>query len=201
MRYWILALLGLLAVAACEAPPVVASSDEMVAKSIYRHSGPPRITLFTMINNGSGAGRHSSLMINGSQRVIFDPAGTFRHEHVAEQQDVIYGITPHIVDGYTRYHARETYHVLVQQVDVSAEVADMAIRATKAHGAVPGGRCAQSTSGVLAGLPGFEHIAPTWYPNALARQFAAIPGVTSRTLHEYDSDDNSKVLATWEPRG
>lgn len=140
-------------------------------------------------------------MINGSQRVIFDPAGTFKHDLVAEQNDVIFGITPRVADGYTRYHARETYHVLIQQIDVPPQVAERAIALVRAHGSVPGGKCAQSTSSVIAGLPGFEGIKQTWFPNKLAAQFATIPGVTSQTLHEYDDADNSKVLKEWQPNG
>lgn len=40
----------------------------------------PRISLYTMVNNESGAGAHSALVINASQRVIFDPTGTFKHD-------------------------------------------------------------------------------------------------------------------------
>ena len=38
----------------------------------------------------------------------------------------------------------------------------------------------------------------TWYPNALSDQFARIAGVQSDQLYEYDSDDNSAVLETYD---
>lgn len=199
MRNWILVASAVLALSACSVQSVW-SPDDVVKMAEYRHNGPTRLTLFTMISNGSGAGRHSSLMINGSQRVIFDPAGTFQHEQVPEQNDVIFGITPSVADGYTRYHARETFHVQVQQIDVSAEVAELAIRRVKAYGLVPAGKCSLSTSSVISGLPGFEQIQQTWYPSKLSEQFSELPGVTSRTLYEYDSDDNSKVLEAWDPK-
>ncbi len=198
MHRLILAFCALLTLSACGGVSVWAP-DEDVARAAYRHDGPPRLTLFTMINNKTGAGAHTSLMINGSQRIIFDPAGSFKHETLPERNDVVFGITPPVADVYTRYHARKTYHVKVQELDVSPEVAEAAIRAVMAYGAVPSAQCSRSTSTVLASLPGFGNITPTWYPVQLADQFGKIPGVREQELYEYDSDDNSKVLREWDP--
>lgn len=74
------------------------ASAEVISSASYRHDGPAALTLYTMINNRSGAGAHSSVMINGSQRVIFDPAGTVRLSAVPERGDVLYGITPQVAD-------------------------------------------------------------------------------------------------------
>lgn len=198
MRKLVLAFCAAFALGGCAAERVWAP-DEAVAKAAYRHDGPPRLTLFTMINNRTGAGAHTSLMINGSQRVIFDPAGSFKHETLPERHDVVFGITPPVADVYTRYHARKTYHVKVQELDVSPAVAEAAIRTVMSYGAVPSAMCARSTSTVLASLPGFENIQTTWYPVKLADQFGAVPGVREQELYEYDSDDNSKVLREWNP--
>ncbi len=198
MRNLVLALCAAIALAGCAGERVWAP-DEKVAKAVYRHEGPARLTLFTMINNRSGAGAHTSLMINGSQRVIFDPAGSFKHETLPERNDVVFGITPQVADVYTRYHARKTYHVKVQELDVSPAVAEAALRAVMAHGAVPSAMCARSTSSILASLPGFENIQTTWYPVKLANEFGKVPGVREQELYEYDSDDNSKVLKEWNP--
>ena len=152
-----------------------------------------------MISNETGAGGHTSLMINGSQRVIFDPSGSFHHESIPERNDVLYGITPQVADVYTRYHARETWHVVVQEIDVSPQVAEMALRLAQDYGAVPNAFCAHSTSGILRQLPGFTSLRQGMYPVKLAEQFRRIPGVRERTLHEYDSDDNSRALEDWDP--
>ena len=198
MRHLILALCAATLLGGCAAERVWAP-DEAVSRAAYRHDGPPRLTLFTMINNRTGAGAHTSLMVNGSQRVIFDPAGSFKHETLPERNDVVYGITPPVADVYTRYHARETYHVKVQELDVSPALAETALRAVQSYGAVPSAMCARSTSEVLASLPGFGNIKSTWYPVKLANQFGQIPGVREQELYEYDSDDNSKVLRQWNP--
>ncbi|PYC48115.1 hypothetical protein DI396_06800 [Litorivita pollutaquae] len=174
-------------------------SDEVAARSVYRHSGPPTLTLFTMINNDSGAGAHSALMINGSQRVIFDPAGTVSHPQIPERHDVILGASPHLVDAYTRAHARSTYHVVLQEVEVAPEVAELALQKAFANGPANSGTCTLTTSGLLASLPGMQNIRQTWFPKALMKDFGALPEVKTRELFEYDDPDKAVALRAYEP--
>jgi len=198
MRVAFLVFLAAFGLAGCTANPVWAP-EEAVREARYHHSGPPRLTLFTMVSNNTGSGGHTSLMINGSQRVIFDPSGSFHHDKIPERNDVLFGITPQVADAYTRYHARETWRVVVQQVDVSPQVAELALKIAQEYGAVPNAYCAHSTSTILRQLPGFESIKQGMFPVKLAEQFREIPNVSERTLHEYDSDDNSRALADWNP--
>ena len=198
MRFFILALCGMSALAGCAAPPGVWATDEAVALAAYSHDGPPRLTLFTMLNNNTGAGAHTSLMINGPQRVIWDPAGSFKHETIPERNDVVFGVTPPVADVYTRFHARKTFHVQIQELDVTPEVAERAMQLALGYGTVPQAQCARSTSSILEELlPG--KVSQTWLPKTLAAQFGALPGVREQVLYEYDGDDNSKVLAQWDP--
>lgn len=197
MRFLILAFCAVFALTGCAVENVRAPNED-VARAAYVHDGPPRLTLFTMLNVKTGAGAHTSLMINGSQRVIWDPAGSFKHETIPEQDDVLFGIRPAVADVYTRYHARKTYYVRIQTLDVSPEMAERAIALVRGYGPVPAAYCAKSTSEIMAQLfPG--QIVPGFYPKKLSEQFARIPGVTQQELREYDSDDNSKVLAEWDP--
>jgi len=197
MRSLVLALGAMVFLAGCAAESVWAP-DDVVTRAAYRHDGPPRLTVYTMINNNSGGGAHTSLMINGSQRVIFDPAGSFKHDTIPERNDVLFGITPPVEDVYTRYHARKTYHVQIQRLDVSPELAERAIQLVKANGPVPSAQCSLATSRILGELfPG--RIRTSWYPRKTAEDFGNIPGVTEEKLYEYDGDDNSNVLAAWDP--
>lgn len=188
-----LALLALLTLAGCGAEPVWAPDHEVEAAR-YVHDGPNTITLFTVINNRSDAGAHSGLMINDSERIMFDPAGTWRHPRIPERNDVHFGITPRIVNFYIDYHARETFRVVEQSVVVSPGVADLVARRVKAYGAVPKAQCARSVSDILRGVPGFESIGSTWYPNRLMEDFGRLPGVTSRIIYDEDADKNHGVL-------
>jgi len=197
MRSLVLALGAMVFLAGCATESVWAP-DDAVARAAYRHDGPPRLTVYTMINNNSGGGAHTSLMINGSQRVVFDPAGSFKHDTIPERNDVLFGITPPVEDVYTRYHARKTYHVQIQRLDVSPELAERAIQLVKANGPVPSAQCSLATSRILGELfPG--RIRTSWYPRKTAEDFGNIPGVTEEKLYEYDGDDNSNVLAAWDP--
>jgi len=174
------------------------ASAEVISSASYRHDGPTALTLYTMINNRSGAGAHTSLMINGSQRVVFDPAGTVRLSAVPERGDVLYGITPQVADFYARAHARETYHVVIQEIDVSPEVAEQALRLAIASGPAASGFCSASTSAVLRQLPGFESIGRTFFPKRLMADFGKLPGVRTTKLFENDEDDKSVAIAQFE---
>lgn len=196
----ILAGLAMLALVGCGAGAELRpdASPEVISSASYRHPGPPALTLFTMINNRSGAGAHTSLMINGSQRVIFDPAGSVRLSAVPQRGDVLYGITPGVADFYARAHARETYHVVMQTIEVSPEVAERALRLAIANGPVASAQCALSTAAILRQLPGFESIGSTWFPKRLMDDFAELPGVRTQKIFENDSDDKSVAIAQYE---
>lgn len=199
MRKVVLAVLGLVLLAACADPTRTRFDDpEVIARAAYRHDGPPALTLYTMVNRDTGTGAHTSLMINASQRVIFDPAGSVQHPAIPERADVLYGITPRIEDFYARAHARKTHYVVIQRIEVPAATAEKALQLVVANGAVGQAYCAQSTSQILRQLPGFSSITPTFFPVKLSDQFGRIPGVTTRELREDDDEDKSKAIAAFD---
>ncbi len=193
MRRLLLAIFLPLLLAACGAEPVWAP-DDVVARAAYSSKTPPSVTLFTVISTSTDAGAHSALIINGVERVLFDPAGTWYHPFVPERNDVHYGITDQMYTFYIDYHARETYWVLEQTVPVSLEVAEQLRSRVEAYGAVPKAFCSNSVSSVLGGLPGFESIGTTMFPNPLSRAFGELPGVVAKDHYDGDPDDNSGVL-------
>lgn len=198
LRHLLIALALPLALAGCAGDSVWAT-DEEIASVRYAHDGPPRLTLFTMVNNTTGGGAHTSLMINASERVIFDPAGSTKLSGVPERNDVLFGISPVAAEFYARAHARESHHVVVQQVDVSPEVAQKAYRLALEAGPVAPAQCALVTSRILGQLPGFEAIGSTWYPNNLTEAMSRVPGVTREELYEYDDSDLGSALQQWDP--
>ena len=115
--------------------------DLSLQNAAYRHVGPATLSLMIMVKNGSGTGAHTSLMINASQRVIFDPAGTVRHARLPQKADVLFGVTPAIEDFCIRAHARKTHQVVIQKLEVPPEVAEMALQKALAHGAVFPAQC------------------------------------------------------------
>ncbi|MDN5785518.1 hypothetical protein [Pseudorhodobacter sp.] len=194
MRRIYLCFIAILFLAACGAAEPVWAPDDAVARARYVHPGPSSITLFTVLSTRNGSGAHSGLLINGSQRVMFDPAGTWHHPNLPERNDVHYGMTPLMVDFYIDYHARITYDVVQQTIIVSPEVAEIAMQRAMAYGAVEKAHCTLAVSSVLRGVPGFESLPQTWYPKTLMDAFAALPNVSRRKFTDTDTNNNHGVL-------
>lgn len=189
LRRILIALALPLFLAACGADNKWAS-DEAVRAAQYRSSEPPSISLITVIGLVRGEGGHSALMINGSQRVIFDPAGSFVHPRAPERHDVLYGITPEMRNVYIDYHARnlprERYYVTLDTVPVTAETAEIALRAAQGNGPVSKAFCAVGTSSVLRATPGFENAPSGFSPLRLRDWFLTLPGVQSTQFQDDD---------------
>ncbi len=189
----VLGLVALLGLAACGAEPKWAPQDQVDAARFVA-GAPTYITLYTVVNKSSGSGAHSAILVNGSERVIFDPAGTWHHPRLPERNDVHFGMTDKAIAFYIDYHARKTYDVIEQRVEVSPEVAELVLRRVKDYGAVPKAMCTQATSTVLRGVPGFTELPSTWFPKKLSDAFGALPGVSTRVITDDDDDSNHGVL-------
>ena len=170
------------------------ATDEAVRAARFVSDEPPSITLFTVIGIPRGEGGHSALMINGSQRVIYDPAGSWQHPRIPERNDLLFGITDNIKRFYIDYHARETYWVAEDTVPVSREVADYAIQAAQAEGASSQAFCANHSANVLRRVPGFEGAPRGFAPLKLRNWFRTLPGVVSKQHRDGDPANNHDVL-------
>lgn len=193
MKIQVLAVMALLALGACGAKSVWAPDDK-VAAARYVAEPPRSVTLFTVISTRNGSGAHSGLLINASQQVLFDPAGSWQLPSLPERNDVHYGITPKMVNFYIDYHARETFYVVQQTVVVTPEVAELVKQRAEAYGPVPQAQCSNSISTVLEGVPGFQSIGHTWFPKKLMDEFATLPGATYKKITDNDADKHYGVL-------
>jgi hypothetical protein len=189
---WLCALLLTVAGCASKAPY---ADDASIAAASYSDPVPAYLTLYTMVNNRTGAGGHSALLINASERVIFDPAGSFYADIVPERNAVLFGIRPGVEKAYRSAHARSTHHVVSQTVQVTPEQAQIAYQLALKAGRVAGAFCTNATSSLLKSIPGFEDkIDVVFYPTKLRDQFAQIPGVQTDTLYEDDDGDLATAL-------
>lgn len=177
------AMLALVVLTACGADHKWATDAE-VAKATYVMGPPATITLITSINGRSGAGAHSSLLINGSERVLYDPAGSWElaDGFAPERADLHYGMIPAALDSYIGFQANGVFYVIEQTITVSQDVADQAIAEAKAQGSTGKALCSHSVSSVLRKVPGFETIGITYFPKALSRAFGALPGVVTTRI-------------------
>lgn len=193
MRRIAIALAALcLTLAGCAVGNPPSADPAEVARRSYSDGGPAQITLFTVRGVGKDNGAHTAMLVNGSERVLWDPAGSFLHPHVPEVGDVLHGITPLIERVYVDYHVRPEFYVVRQDKAVTQETADRIIAAMRAHGAAGQATCALSTSGILrqAGLD----IGRSWFPNALMREFGDLPGVTTTRIDTSNVDTNHNVI-------
>ena len=186
----------MIALAGCASAPQQPNADLATLQRVaYTDPGTPKLTLITVINNRSGQGGHTGLMVSGSERVIFDPAGSFHADVVPEFNDVLYGVRPAVFQAYRSAHARTTYHVQTQEIEVTPEQAEIALQLVKNNGRVPGAFCTNATSNILKRVPGFEQIDTTFYPVKLSKQFATLPGVKTELYYEGDDEDLKKGIA------
>ncbi|RVV97835.1 hypothetical protein EKE94_10140 [Mesobaculum littorinae] len=191
-RVLLAALLPLLA--ACAGVEVGTPLAEVQRAAYTAPDEAPSLTLYTVIRNINDNGAHTGLLINGSQRVLFDPAGSFVHPNAPERGDVLYGVSPRIQSVYIDFHARESFRIVEQRIEVSPEVAEQALRLAMDYGPVAAAGCSRATSTILSQLPGFEDIGVSWFPNNTMEAFGRHPGVVERTITDDDADQNHGVL-------
>ena len=164
------------------------ASDADVARARYVDPNPTSITLFTSINTRNNSGAHAGLMINGSERVLFDPAGSFAHPTVPERHDMLYGMTPTMLSFYVDFQGTAPFEVIQQTIFVTPEIAERVKQAAIAYGAANKAECTRAVSAVLRSVPGFENLPATWFPKKMSRGFATLPGVMTRKLTSMDGD-------------
>ncbi|MEX1660292.1 hypothetical protein AB4874_01330 [Thioclava sp. 15-R06ZXC-3] len=194
MRLLLVCLMLTLFLAGCGADNIYAS-DADVARYRYVSDEPPSLTLFTVISTRTGAGGHSALMINGRERIIFDPAGTWNHPWAPERNDVHFGITEKMRKFYIDYHSRETWYVRSQKVPITMAQADQLMTRVERNGSVNKMMCADSVSSALRDMPWLRGEIPfTFSPLKLSKAFDKLPGEISKDHYDDDPDDNSGVL-------
>jgi len=158
----------------------------------------PSISLITVINNENSRGGHSSLIIRGSETVVFDPAGRIRSKQIKEKGDVLYGINEDIEKIYLSIHARVSYHVVKQTILVSETIAEQALTLAKNNGPVAPALCARAVSLLLKKLPGFEGITVTYFPEKLMSELSLRDDVFIQKIFEFDDEDKNKALKKFE---
>lgn len=185
------AVFALLGLAGCGADKIYADDDAVMRA---RHVGEaPSITLYTVLNANTEGGAHSALLINGSESVLFDPAGSFKLPAMPERGDVLFGATPRMANAFIDYHARPTHFVRTQTLAVSPQTAEALLIAVKRNGAVNKAHCANSISRILGGFPEFAQIGTTYFPKVLEKSFGENPNVVARVFTDATVDKSHGI--------
>lgn len=179
-------VLMLIVLAGC-AVEVGAPSEE-IARARYSTTDDPYVAVVSMVSTRTGRAAHTALFINASERVIYDPAGTFEHREMPERGDIHYGASDRMIDYYERYHARLSHFVHVQKIPVSRQVAEATLRRAQAQGPSPKSFCTTHTIDVLNDVDGLPRFENSFYPEKLRQQVARLSIVEDRYVYEYDSD-------------
>lgn len=172
--------------------------DDAVARATYVPPGPATVTLITSINTRNNSGAHSALLIDGAQRLLFDPAGSWHNPGIPERNDVLFGMSPAYMDLYIAFQSNGAFEVQTHTVPVSAATAQELSAAVQAYGAVGPAFCSRSITEILGNNPAFAQIRQTFYPLNTMEQFAQIPGVTSEYFVGTTGDETNasgEVLA------
>ncbi len=194
--------LAMLCLAACGGPAEERwAPDDDIRKYAYQPDGPPEVRLYTVVSKRSGSGAHSGLLITTPrERILFDPAGSFKLPFAPERNDVHFGMTPRALAVYIDYHARETYDVVEQRLSVTSEQAEQIAQLAKSYGAVPKAQCSVSINRILQQVAGFESMQVTYFPVTTSQRFGQLPGVQTRTITDDDADKNHNVLIEAQTR-
>ncbi len=196
--FLVLTVLGLLA--ACTGSTDLPPADQ-VAKRSFVSGQPSSVTLVTMKATRNGRGEHSALLIDGSERVLYDPAGSFSlPKYVHEHRDVHYGVTDEVMEIYNYYHARKTHFVEMLELPVSREMADLLISRADAEGPQPKMYCARAVGRVLKPVGPFGDVPITFFPEPVHEAFAKIPGVKRTEIREGDVGQNLSFIPKDKPQ-
>jgi hypothetical protein len=155
------------------------SPEEAVELARYRAPEAPLLALVTVRNEETGKGAHSALLINASERVLFDPFGRWTDPAVPERNDVLHGFSPEVEARYLAYQAGGGYYYTRQEKTVPPEVAEQALTLARQRGPVGMAMCTVACADVLRPLPGFASVGRPWFPEQLSARFARLPGVTT----------------------
>ncbi len=193
-RDFLLSAASFAALSSCTKPEYTRATQAQVQAAFYHSDAPPSISLLNMVNENTDSSEHAGLLINGSQRVLYDPAGDYWVKGRPRKDDIHYGMTDQWVQNYESFHARLGFFVQKQTVYVSQGVADLAIRKAQERGETYHTQCASSASWVLRQLPGFSSIPQTMFPDRLRKAFARLPNVQTTYIYEDDVGQNIEAL-------
>ncbi len=100
-----------------------------------------------MLRGETGMVAHSPLFVDdGTPRLLFDPAGGWFHPAAPECNDALFGMNPTLYRFYFQWHARETHHVVAQEVTFPPEQARFVAQRIQEIGPFPKANCSHSIS-------------------------------------------------------
>ena len=180
--------------AGCATKKISWAPTDKIQSVTFKNNKPASITLLTMINNHTGVGGHSALLINANERILFDPAGTFIHPQIPERHDVLYGISDAALERYVDYHARPSIHVVMQKIEVDPKIALDISEKVQNYGPVQDMMCSFAISDILSKNKIFRAIPKTIFPKNTMNSFANLKVDKTTIIYDYFEDDETNIF-------
>ena len=178
----------------CATKEISWAPSDKVLLAKYKNNEPSSVTLLTMINNHTGVGGHSALLINATERLLFDPAGTFVHPQIPERHDVLFGINDAAFERYVDYHARPSIHVVIQKLEVDLKLAEDISKEVQTYGPVQNMMCSFAISEILSKHNRFKDLPKTLFPKNTMENFAKLDATETTIIYDYIEDDKSNIF-------
>lgn len=190
-----------LSLTGCVTKKISWAPSNTIKSVTFKNNDPASITLLTMINNNTGFGGHSALLINAGERILFDPAGTFFHPQIPERHDVLYGISDAALEKYVDYHARPSIHVVLQKIEVDPKIAQEIRKQAENYGPVQDMMCSLAISDILGKNKIFKSIPKSIFPKNMMKSFSNLKVDKTTIIYDYfEADETNIFLEKQKPK-
>ncbi len=150
-------------------------------------NAPPSTTLVLAEHKGGSGAVHAALIVTGSERLIYDPSGSFTHPDTRRYGDVVYGASDDIVELFALHNADKNHDAVMRTIALQPEEAETMLDAARTHGGAMPGFCAKSVASVLRSVPRFASMRDTFWPSNVQQDFESIAPVAIRSVTDTDS--------------
>jgi hypothetical protein len=155
--------------------------------SYFPDNAPPSATLLLSEHKGGSGAVHAALVITGSERVIYDPSGSFTHPDTRRLGDVVYGASDPVVEMFALHNADKDHDAMMRRIPLSAEEAEQMLARARSRGGAMPGYCAKSVADVMRAAPRFAAMRDTFWPSNVLEDFVQFGPVETRVVSDTDS--------------
>ncbi len=150
-------------------------------------NAPPSTTLVLAEHKGGSGAVHAALIVTGSERLIYDPSGSFTHPDTRRYGDVVYGASDEIVELFALHNADRNHDAVMRTIALESDEAEILLNSARTHGGAMPGFCAKSVASVLRSVPRFASMRDTFWPSNVQQDFENVSPVEIRSVSDTDS--------------
>jgi RHS repeat-associated protein len=127
---------------------------------------------------------HAAVRVdNGSDPVLYDPAGSYNFGYMRPSGDQFWGQQSDL-DRYINYHLKDGSDITLYRFNTTPKQESIIANRIENQEGVMGGFCAQATSGVIDGVGPFDDLGGYWLPSSLGKKLSKLPEVNIDKVHK-----------------